>query len=131
MFSELNQYDVNALCFSEHLVEITKTKFLVSCYLGKFDLAKQMRDEIDFELKEQIKLPELAKKIGRQGYMYTFTGKNYLKLLVCREAILKSGQPVFTGWIGNNELDFSINEDDGSPAGSIHFLLTNIRFRLS
>ena len=131
MFSDLNQWDVNALCFSEHLVQLTKTKFEVSCYLGKFDLAKQMRDEIDFELKEQIKLPQLFKKIGREGIMYTFTRNNYLKLLVSREVIIKSGEPVFTGWIGNNELDFSINQDDGSPAGSIHFLLTTIKFRLN
>ena len=127
MFTGLTVYDVELLCYSTHRVELTKNKFEVDCYLGKFDLAKQMKDGIDFDLKEKITLPELAKAIGRHGWMYTFTFNNHLKCLVARQAIIQAGFPVFTGHFGSNDLGFVI-EDEGIESDSATFLLTSRKF---
>lgn len=127
MFTGLTYYDVELLCFSSHRVELTKTKFEVECYLGKFDVAKQMKEGEDFDLKEEITLPELAKIIGKHGRMYTFSFEDHLKCLVAREAIIKAGFPVFTGNIGSNEVGFEI-EPNGKVSTSFTFLLTSKKF---
>ena len=130
MFTGLNNYDVEALCFSSHQVQITALKFEVSCYLGKFDLAKQMLDGEDFDLKEKITLDKLSEKIGGDGILYTFfpCSSDYLKLLVARETIIKAGFPVFTGHVGSNAIGFEV-QSEKETSDSFNFILTSAKFK--